>query len=139
MNKKRTIKLPPGSGITGKSSNPYKEYVTLRKHSPDFNSWVKRTYGKQGAKCFYCSCDLSKIRINVEHVIPLSRGGLTNSNNMVISCAECNKQKGSKLIPKSEIKALHKNMAKAKKQRWIETRREQAYQTELGMHLSRIF
>jgi len=102
MNKKRTqpvrITLPPGDGITGKSSNSYQEYKRLRKHSPDFNTWVKRTYGKQGAKCYYCRTSLVNRRINVEHVTPLSRGGQTSSRNMVISCAPCNKDKGSKFL-----------------------------------------
>lgn len=139
MNKKRTYKrivLPPANGITGKSSNPYKEYRTLRKHSADFDRWVRRTYGKQGARCFYCACDLSKRRINVEHVVPLSKDGQTSSSNMVISCAPCNKAKGSTLVPTDQIKKYEKKAHKRRRREAIKYKSEIEYQEDLASSLS---
>lgn len=136
MNKKRTIHLPPANGITGQSSNPYKEYATLRKYSPDFNSWVRRTYGKQGALCFYCQCDLSKRRINVEHVKPLSRGGQSSSSNMVISCPDCNKSKGSELLSDKTVSTLRSNAKSLARVRAKKYRADIEYQHKLAQDLS---
>lgn len=49
-------------------------------------------------KCCYCSIDLNKSNIHLDHYIPLARGGEHNINNLVPSCNKCNLSKGSKLL-----------------------------------------
>jgi 5-methylcytosine-specific restriction endonuclease McrA len=44
--------------------------------------------------CFYCDNTATQI----DHVVPLSRGGSHSVGNIVGSCERCNKQKGSKFI-----------------------------------------
>lgn len=132
---KKVIKLPPANGITGRVSNPYKEYSILRKHSKDFDAWVRRTYGRQSARCFYCNCDLSHKRINVEHIIPMSKGGKTSSNNMVISCAPCNKEKGSKLIAKNVIEKKIKKAAKRYRRSAIRYKHDIKVQEDIAQSL----
>ena len=56
---------------------------------------------KQNCKCFYCECDLNfdiKQSVHLDHVIPLSNGGVHSSTNVVWSCVDCNLKKGAKLI-----------------------------------------
>lgn len=45
--------------------------------------------------CIYCGIHASKAKMEIEHVIPRSRGGTDSLNNLVLSCHACNQAKGS--------------------------------------------
>ena len=45
--------------------------------------------------CIYCGIHASKAKMEIEHVIPRSRGGTDSLNNLVLSCHECNQAKGN--------------------------------------------
>ncbi len=45
--------------------------------------------------CYYCCTNISN-SYHVEHMIPISRGGGNEPENIVLSCAFCNLSKGSK-------------------------------------------
>lgn len=45
--------------------------------------------------CYYCSTALE--RFDVDHWIPLSRGGTNHPQNLVIACDSCNSSKGTRL------------------------------------------
>ena len=79
------------------STKTYREYQEMRK-TPEFWVWWKRQYARQEAKCYYCLESLRTRRVNVEHIVPMSRGGQNTRKNMVLSCADCNKEKGRKLL-----------------------------------------
>jgi 5-methylcytosine-specific restriction endonuclease McrA len=49
-------------------------------------------------QCQYCCETLEPNQLNIDHVIPLSKGGKTNWENCVTSCIPCNSRKGSKTI-----------------------------------------
>lgn len=46
-------------------------------------------------KCAYCSID--NVLLEIEHIIPKSKGGRNNLKNLVLSCRECNLKKGNQL------------------------------------------
>jgi len=46
-------------------------------------------------KCCWCECDLTLDTSTIEHVIPLARGGLDNTNNRKLACEPCNSARGS--------------------------------------------
>jgi len=46
--------------------------------------------------CQYCGDKLSSKELQIEHVIPRSRGGGTTWENCVAACGECNQQKADK-------------------------------------------
>lgn len=50
----------------------------------------------QHGKCAYCSQPLKKY--HVDHVIPLSRGGSDDFDNLALACPHCNQSKGNKLL-----------------------------------------
>ncbi len=56
---------------------------------------IKAQLERQKGRCFYCNCKLGKYE--VDHVIPLVRGGSNYPSNLVIACPVCNKSKGAKL------------------------------------------
>lgn len=51
-------------------------------------------FKRDGMKCVYCS---SKNDLTLDHVLPRSRGGGTNWNNLVTACKNCNARKGDYL------------------------------------------
>jgi 5-methylcytosine-specific restriction endonuclease McrA len=46
--------------------------------------------------CQYCSKRFSRSELNIDHVIPRSRGGLSTWDNVVCSCVDCNRRKGGR-------------------------------------------
>lgn len=56
-------------------------------------------FREQNGKCYYCECDIGAAKDkpwNVEHLIPLSRGGTNFPDNIAVSCATCNFSKATK-------------------------------------------
>lgn len=49
-----------------------------------------------GRTCFYCGASKLK-KFDVDHFIPLARGGSNWPSNLVISCKPCNASKGAKM------------------------------------------
>src|SRR6201992_3306713 len=50
--------------------------------------------------CQYCG---SRSNLTVDHVIPRSKGGSSNWENIVASCAPCNRRKGNTLLRHSDM------------------------------------
>lgn len=50
----------------------------------------KRLFNEQDGCCYYCGIILSDVKVNVDHVIPRSKGGSGSVRNLVLSCYECN-------------------------------------------------
>jgi 5-methylcytosine-specific restriction endonuclease McrA len=57
----------------------------------------------QRGQCFWCAC-LMGADYHVDHLIPLSRGGSNNPDNIVLACPTCNLKRGKKLP--SEFRAV---------------------------------
>lgn len=57
--------------------------------------------GRDGGECYLCGRELSIHDANLEHVIPLTRGGSHTPDNIKIAHGLCNKKKGERLL--SEI------------------------------------
>jgi 5-methylcytosine-specific restriction endonuclease McrA len=49
---------------------------------------------KFGRRCVYC--DAEGVRLNIDHVVPRSRGGSDRITNLVLACIPCNQAKGSR-------------------------------------------
>lgn len=46
--------------------------------------------------CVYCGADLRQVEPHIDHVIPLSRGGQNEPDNLAAACKPCNLSKGTK-------------------------------------------
>lgn len=51
-------------------------------------------YARDKCTCQYCGQRLPRHELNLDHVIPRSRGGVSAWENVVCSCQECNRRKG---------------------------------------------
>ncbi|MCL1925670.1 MAG: HNH endonuclease [Syntrophorhabdaceae bacterium] len=54
----------------------------------------RNVFIRDGNTCQYCGRAFPSSELNLDHVIPRSRGGKTSWENIVCSCLPCNKTKG---------------------------------------------
>lgn len=57
----------------------------------------RNIYQHYNYHCCYCGRCLPSEKLNLDHVIPRSRGGPTDWSNIVTSCIPCNLRKGNRL------------------------------------------
>ncbi|OGQ80824.1 MAG: HNH endonuclease [Deltaproteobacteria bacterium RIFOXYA12_FULL_58_15] len=65
-------------------------------------------------QCQYCGKKLPRKKLNLDHVIPRSRGGKTNWENVVASCFPCNQKKGGHNPQEAGMRLIRK----PKRPRW---------------------
>ena len=51
---------------------------------------------RDGNSCQYCGSRKARSDLNLDHVVPRSRGGLTTWENIVCACLDCNRLKGGR-------------------------------------------
>ncbi len=61
--------------------------------------------------CQYCGKRFESRDLNLDHVIPRDKGGMTNWENIVCSCIRCNTKKGNKLPLEARMAPLRKPVA----------------------------
>lgn len=63
-------------------------------------------YVRDKCTCQYCGRRLPRHQLNLDHVIPRSRGGTSRWENIVCSCLPCNRKKGGKTPQEARMKLL---------------------------------
>ena len=58
-------------------------------------------------RCQYCWKIFPQVELNLDHVVPLSRGGLSSWENVVCACVACNSRKGNR-TPHEAGMTLHR-------------------------------
>ena len=66
----------------------------------------RNIYEHFGHRCCYCGKKFPTSDLNLDHVIPRSRGGATDWTNIVTSCIPCNLKKGDRLPKEAGMKLL---------------------------------
>ena len=56
--------------------------------------WQQKT---ASGTCYYCSRKVGFKNLTMDHIIPLSRGGLSTKDNLVPCCKDCNTRKKNSL------------------------------------------
>ena len=70
----------------------------------------RAVFARDGWTCQYCG---ARSNLTVDHVIPRSKGGSSEWDNIVASCAPCNRRKGdllpaqANMIPRRAPRAPH--------------------------------
>lgn len=72
--------------------------------------WVKfsryNVYLRDGFRCQYCGEVLPPEELTCDHVIPRSKGGVTDWTNVVTCCKSCNYKKGGRTPQEAGMKLL---------------------------------
>lgn len=61
-------------------------------------SWIKERDGHACLKCGISVAEEPHLLLEVDHVIPVSKGGLSEPSNLQTLCWRCNRTKGAKLV-----------------------------------------
>ncbi len=80
-----------------------KEYVH-QSRNPAFTRF--NVFLRDGFCCQYCSKPFVASELTFDHVIPRSRGGRTNWENVVAACTRCNLQKANKMPSKGGVSPI---------------------------------
>lgn len=51
---------------------------------------------RDGFDCVYCNADLNECVVHVDHIVPLSRGGTNDIDNLALACDRCNCSKAAR-------------------------------------------
>jgi 5-methylcytosine-specific restriction endonuclease McrA len=65
-------------------------------------------YARDNNTCQYCGRRLPRTELNLDHVIPRSRGGLSTWENVVCSCHSCNRRKGGQTPDEARMPLIRK-------------------------------
>jgi hypothetical protein len=68
--------------------------VVSKSYRPSLNHLLNQLTQFWGHACAYCAA--SDVGLEVEHVIPWSRGGSNDITNLVPACKPCNRRKGTR-------------------------------------------
>jgi len=74
----------------------------------------KNIYLRDKYTCQYCGRKSSAGELNIDHIIPRSRGGRSTWDNVVCSCHECNRKKGGSTPEEAGMSLIRK----PRKPRW---------------------
>ncbi|MDK2970318.1 MAG: hypothetical protein PWP23_73 [Candidatus Sumerlaeota bacterium] len=58
----------------------------------------RNIYIRDGYKCQYCGRKPPREELTIDHVVPRSRGGRSEWENVVLACQSCNAKKGNRLL-----------------------------------------
>lgn len=67
-------------------------------------------YARDNNTCQYCGRKFQKKDLNLDHIIPRSRGGRSTWENVVCSCLKCNRLKGGLTPVEANMKLIRKPM-----------------------------
>lgn len=84
--------------------------------------------------CQYCNAKPPKVPLEVDHIIPVSKGGKNNLDNLITACFDCNRGKSDRLldnVPESLIiKAEAKRLALSQYKQYLRIVKKETEQME---------
>ena len=90
-------------------------YVNVPRDTSRRKITRRAVFARDGWSCQYCG---TRSSLTVDHVIPRSKGGDSSWENIVASCAPCNRRKGDRLPAQADMHPRKKPKAPSA-QRWI--------------------
>jgi 5-methylcytosine-specific restriction endonuclease McrA len=86
------VTVEVGRFDTQKMQNP--DIAHLEYHQGELQGYLLREYvlAKWQRKCAYC--EAREVPLELEHIVPKSRGGSNRASNLTLACHACNRRKG---------------------------------------------
>jgi len=81
-------------------------YDRLPKRRVRFNRY--NIYARDNNTCQYCGHKLPKRDLNLDHIVPRSRGGKSTWENVVCCCLRCNRKKGGRTPPEASMNLIRR-------------------------------
>jgi len=66
----------------------------------------KNVWLRDGGLCQYCEKEIRLSEATVDHVLPKSKGGRNDWENVTLACTKCNQKKGNRLLNNTGLKLL---------------------------------
>lgn len=103
-------------------SNPRGIYEAVLAQDPKFiharsfdKKDIKWAYQRQNGSCPYCHRNFAENQMHADHIVPWSKGGLTQRSNLQMLCTECNLKKSAYdvgYVPWDDSRYLHFDLGK---------------------------
>ena len=58
-------------------------------------------FARDNFTCRYCGRQSDKVELVIDHLIPVSKGGTNDQENLITACVECNQGKADRIIEQS--------------------------------------
>lgn len=81
-------------------------YDQVPRRSVRFNR--RNLFARDGNRCQYCGDSYPSSQLSFDHVLPRSRGGETNWENVVCACLRCNTKKGGRTPQEARMHLMNK-------------------------------
>lgn len=86
-----------------------KERAAIEAHNAEVDQWRYeqkkiaarlrfKILQKYNFTCQYCGAKAPEVRLHVEHIKPISKGGASEESNLIVACADCNLGKSDSLL-----------------------------------------
>ena len=99
MNSQKTdqpAKRKSKKSATKSESKPKQEKEKRSRHIP---ASVRVTVlHRDGLKCVFCGRGAPKVELEVDHILPFSKGGSNDPSNLQTLCFDCNRGKGARRL-----------------------------------------
>ena len=87
--------------------NKFGQYYKRKPIKPALRQAV---YERDNFTCQYCGFHASEKELEIDHIVPVSRGGTNDIDNLRTSCSKCNKKKGAKLERSIQVPDINKKL-----------------------------
>ena len=85
--------------VPSKSKNTPSKKSPIQKRSRSISLSVRLdVLTRDGYKCVYCGRSSQQIDLEIDHIIPYSKGGSNQIDNLQSLCFDCNRGKGARII-----------------------------------------
>jgi len=82
-----------------------------------------RVRAQAGNRCGYCLARQEYVPwlLEIEHIVPISKGGVDDEENLWLACRSCNLFKSDQTLARDPLTGRRVRLFNPRKQRWKET------------------
>ncbi len=70
------------------------------------NELRRAVFERDNYTCQYCGCSGNEADLEIEHIIPISKGGNDDIRNLATACKTCNRTKGARILTTGELQQI---------------------------------